>query len=35
MGVRVIELLIMGRVVGDVFDFFILIIKMNVSYNKK
>ncbi|RID67933.1 hypothetical protein BRARA_C00133 [Brassica rapa] len=34
MGVRVIEPLIMGRVVGDVLDFFTPTIKMNVSYNK-
>ncbi|KAJ4866107.1 Protein TERMINAL FLOWER 1 [Raphanus sativus] len=35
MGARVIEPLIMGRVVGDVLDFFTPTIKMNVSYNKK
>lgn len=35
MGTRVIEPLIMGRVVGDVLDFFTPTIKMNVSYNKK
>lgn len=35
MGSRVIEPLIVGRVVGDVLDFFTPTIKMNVSYNKK
>lgn len=35
MGERVIEPLIMGRVVGDVLDFFTPTIKMNVSYNMK
>lgn len=35
MGTRVIEPLIVGRVVGDVLDFFTPTIKMNVSYNKK
>ncbi|CAF1791899.1 hypothetical protein F2Q70_00006756 [Brassica cretica] len=35
MGTRVIEPLIVGRVVGDVLDNFTPTIKMNVSYNKK
>ncbi|ESQ37156.1 hypothetical protein EUTSA_v10002980mg [Eutrema salsugineum] len=35
MGSRVIEPLIVGRVVGDVLDFFTPTIKMSVSYNKK
>ncbi|CAG7891176.1 protein TERMINAL FLOWER 1 [Brassica rapa] len=35
MGSRVIEPLIVGRVVGEVLDFFTQTIEMNVSYNKK
>ena len=35
MGSRVIDPLIVGRVVGEVLDFFTQTIEMNVSYNKK